>query len=270
MRMEEKILIESKQYNVRKIAIVICAVGVALSLLLALSLFLPHWNSCMDENYSGDGEYTRDYEKAYQHYQKHDGSVYLPRCQHNAGHKSEFFKNINGEVYLTEDEFFEIHPSLWSYQWCRCLWHCGADGSFLFCPVIFAVFCIFSLLFYFWFSRCSLTITNKRVYGRGTFGKRVDLPIDSISSVEASALKGISMGTSSGRVRFKLIKNRNEMHGVISELLMNRQSQSAAAAPAATSSSVSTADELKKYKELLDGGVITQEEFERKKAKLLN
>ena len=31
----------------------------------------------------------------------------------------------------------------------------------------------------------------------------------------------------------------------------------------------STADELKKYKELLDSGVITQEEFEEKKKQLL-
>lgn len=32
----------------------------------------------------------------------------------------------------------------------------------------------------------------------------------------------------------------------------------------------STADEIKKYKELLDSGVITQEEFESKKTQLLN
>jgi predicted Zn-dependent peptidase len=32
---------------------------------------------------------------------------------------------------------------------------------------------------------------------------------------------------------------------------------------------VSTADELKKFKELLDSGVITQEEFDAKKKQLL-
>lgn len=32
----------------------------------------------------------------------------------------------------------------------------------------------------------------------------------------------------------------------------------------------SNADELKKYKDLLDGGIITQEEFEIKKKQLLN
>ena len=38
----------------------------------------------------------------------------------------------------------------------------------------------------------------------------------------------------------------------------------------ATETSVSMADELIKYKNLLDTGVITQEEFDKKKAQLLN
>ena len=33
---------------------------------------------------------------------------------------------------------------------------------------------------------------------------------------------------------------------------------------------LSAADELKKYKDLLDAGVITQEEFDKKKKQLLN
>ena len=33
---------------------------------------------------------------------------------------------------------------------------------------------------------------------------------------------------------------------------------------------LSVADELKKYKELLDLGILTQEEFEKQKSKLLN
>ena len=36
-----------------------------------------------------------------------------------------------------------------------------------------------------------------------------------------------------------------------------------------TTSKTSNADELKKYKDLLDSGVITQEEFEAKKKQLL-
>ena len=38
----------------------------------------------------------------------------------------------------------------------------------------------------------------------------------------------------------------------------------------ANTNSLSSADELKKFKELLDMGVITQEEFDAKKKQLLN
>ena len=51
----------------------------------------------------------------------------------------------------------------------------------------------------------------------------------------------------------------------ISEIT-EQEFQAATAAPNAT---VSSADELKKYKELLDGGIITQEEFDAKKKQLL-
>ena len=34
--------------------------------------------------------------------------------------------------------------------------------------------------------------------------------------------------------------------------------------------SISSADELRKYKELLDTGIITQDEFEKKKKQILN
>jgi predicted Zn-dependent peptidase len=40
-------------------------------------------------------------------------------------------------------------------------------------------------------------------------------------------------------------------------------------APVVVAGTVSNADELKKYKELLDAGIITQEEFDAKKKQLL-
>lgn len=47
------------------------------------------------------------------------------------------------------------------------------------------------------------------------------------------------------------------------------QSISAPKAETVNGATLGTADELKKYKELLDGGVITQEEFDEKKKQLL-
>lgn len=114
------------------------------------------------------------------------------------------------------------------------------------------------------FSKVELVITDRRVYGRASFGRRVDLPLDSVTAIGMSFMKGIAVTTASGAVKFGCIKNRNEIYGVVSNLLMERQRNSGI--PVAHSS----ADELKKYKELLDTGVISQEEFDAKKKQLLN
>ena len=115
-----------------------------------------------------------------------------------------------------------------------------------------------------WLKSYSLTVTDKRVYGTTSWGKQVDLPIDSVSAVSSAGLKGICVATSSGQIAFNLIKNRDEVRDAISTLLIERQS-----GKSAYSSTSDTPDDLKKYKELLDTGVISQEEFDAKKKQLL-
>lgn len=127
---------------------------------------------------------------------------------------------------------------------------------------------IISVLIFLWLSKVEITVTNKRVYGCAAFGKRVDLPIDSISAVGMSMFGGLAVGTSSGRIVFNLLKDRDAVHFAISELLIQRQSHEPS--PTITQAiPLSDADEIKKYKELLDSGVITQEEFDAKKKQLL-
>ncbi len=126
-------------------------------------------------------------------------------------------------------------------------------------------FVIIFIVVYMYMTKCELVVTNKRVYGRATFGKRVDLPLDSISAVGTSWMSGIDISTSSGRIHFKLIKNKDEIHSVLSKLLMERQQEKVVS----NIQTLSNADELKKYKELLDSGAITQAEFDAKKKQLL-
>ena len=137
------------------------------------------------------------------------------------------------------------------------------DGDFI-CTLPFVIVFIILLIFWFYISKMEIVITNKRVYGKVAFGKRVDLPFDSISAVGTSFLKGIDIGTSSGRIHFKGIKNNNEIHAEISKLLNNRQNEKQL-----KETTTSTTDEIKKYKDLLDSGIITQEEFDAKKKQLL-
>ena len=125
------------------------------------------------------------------------------------------------------------------------------------------------IYFFAMFRKFELVITDKRVYGKAVFGKRVDLPLDKVSAVGTSFLKGIDVGTSSGRIKFKLVKNQDEIHSALSKLLMERQEKETKSTVVENIISTSNADELKKFKDLLDSGVITQEEFDEKKKQLL-
>lgn len=116
--------------------------------------------------------------------------------------------------------------------------------------------------------RVEMTVTDKRVFGVASFGRRVDLPLDNISAVGTSLLKSIAVASSSGKIKFVGIENRDEIHKAITDLLLNRQEKTKAP-EIKQEVQQSNADELKKYKELLDSGIITQEEFDAKKKQLL-
>ena len=135
---------------------------------------------------------------------------------------------------------------------------------FILAIILFVLFVIVGTLLH----KSELTITSKRAYGTAAFGKRVDLPLDSISAVGTGMFKRLSISTSSGRITFWGIQNLDEFHSVLSKLIVERQNK-----PATTTIKQeipqSNADELKKYKELLDSGVISQEEFDAKKKQLL-
>ena len=125
---------------------------------------------------------------------------------------------------------------------------------------------IYALVFIFGSTTYCLTVTNKRVYGKAMFGKRVDLPMDSISAVGSHLFKGITITSNSGRISFLCLTNRDDVHCAVSDLLVNRNTTP----PVVYHEKEKVdADELRKYKKLLDDGVITQEEFDAKKKQLL-
>ena len=130
-------------------------------------------------------------------------------------------------------------------------------------------FVIIAIIFYTLATKVKLTVTDKRVYGTTAFGKRVDLPLDMISAVGIGMFKSIAISTTSGVIKFSFMENRDAIHNAISNLLVNRQNKPVAETAVKTELPQSNADELKKYKELLDSGVISQEEFDSKKKQLL-
>ena len=130
---------------------------------------------------------------------------------------------------------------------------------------------IIAIVLLVYISNCTIIVTETRVYGRAAFGKRVDLPMDSVSAIATiSVFGGVAVATSSGRIRFIGLANANGIYATISDLLIKRQNKTSQAVTEIKQEiQQSSADELKKFKELFDQGTITKEEFEAKKKQLL-
>ncbi len=138
-----------------------------------------------------------------------------------------------------------------------------AIGGYFLYPALLLFF--FAWLFHMMMSRCALTVTDKRVYGKASFGKRVDLPVNQISSVALGMMSAVSIASSSGKIKFWLLENQKEIHDELSKLLIDQQSKE----PVFIHKNSSDAEEIKQFKDLLDNGIITQEEFDAKKKQLL-
>ena len=98
------------------------------------------------------------------------------------------------------------------------------EGLFEMWVVIFA-FCCFvaAIVVYFMMRNCKIVITDKRIYGCSTFGKRITLPLDKISTVSTNPFGYLTVATSSGKINFWLITNGEEVWELINSLITNRQ-----------------------------------------------
>ena len=152
-------------------------------------------------------------------------------------------------------------------------WECIFDSkgdieiyySILIVGCIFLVTGIISLFCFIALSKCTLTVTEHIVKGKSVGGKEVSLPLNQISAYSTRKINStIVVATSSGVTKFALIANYKEIGDVLSKLISNRQEDTTKAG-----STNSNMDDLVKLKNLLDSGVITQEEFEAKKKQLL-
>ena len=237
--MDEKILIKSEQHNVKKIFMTIVIIGVILSVIMSIITVVD----CMDY-------YDSKYQDFLKHTSNSDGCWYYKNSR-NGCWKCEFI--------------IDKHPTRLDYV---------LDGTFdmlLVNLIPLASLTFIGVLVYLWLGSYELIVTDKRIYGKVAFGKRVDLPVDSVSATSTiRMLKGVSVSTSSGRISFLVVKNADEIYKVVSNLLIERQQKKFNTVVTATAPMSDGADQLRKYKDLLDSGVITQEEFDAKKKQLLD
>lgn len=233
--MNEEILIKSEKYNLKKAAVILSLIFIIAPIVLFATLVAVDYarfeQDYMDYYEAGIFDYIWDYASADDY-----ARAKLEYCHNRPDPPNDIYSAV--------------------HKW-HCLW-----------LVISGIIIVSAV--YLWLRHYELTVTNKRIYGTVIFGKRVDIPKDSISAVSMNGfLKGVSVASSSGKIGFLLIKNASDIYDVINNMLMERQNKSDKLEAEVSFVSQSNADELKKYKELLDAGVITQEEFDAKKKQLL-
>ena len=106
----------------------------------------------------------------------------------------------------------------------------------------------------------NITVTNKKVFGFTSKYARADIQIENIESVNLVNPYSFSLRVSTGEgiYLFNGFKNASQIVETIKQLICENNQ-----------SSKNDLDILKKYKELLDSGVITQLEFDEKKKQIL-
>lgn len=242
--MEENIIIKSEQYNVKKMFKALIAVG-AIFLLIVLIYEIADLSRCYDyykehthSSYCYDTEYIYDYQYSYE-------TGYIEKSVKDSYEKLDC-------AYMNPPRFNSLRFFVIG-----------------FCP--FTILLLLALLIKFWLSSYEMVVTDKRIYGKVAWGKRVDLPLDSVSATSTlRGFKGVSVSTASGRIKFLLIKNANEIYNEINSLLIQRQKKETTVVSVTAPEKITdTPDDLIKLKELLDMGIITQEEFDAKKKHIL-
>ena len=136
--------------------------------------------------------------------------------------------------------------------------------------MIIIPFFLFGLIFYMMgrgLEQQKLIVTSTNI--RGSYGRlfksQIDLPLDAINSIESYPKSGvIILSTSSRKIKYDSILNVDEVVSAINNARTATKSNTGV-----SFSPISSADELTKYKSLLDSGIITQEEFDAKKKQLL-
>lgn len=110
----------------------------------------------------------------------------------------------------------------------------------------------------------------------GKKGREVHLLYRDVISVKTGGLGSLTIVAPVGKHTVSFLKNGPALRNAIMErkLALEKEARDAQAAqaqaqPAPTAPAGDSAEELKKYKDLLDSGVITQEEFDAKKKQLL-
>lgn len=113
-----------------------------------------------------------------------------------------------------------------------------------------------------------LILTNYKITGTYNRHLSLNIPIDSISSVSKGWQGSLCITCAGNKYNISFVGNRDAFCSKLNSLLNDRTQQAIKGSLIVKQGS--NFDEIAKLKQLLDNGVITQEEFEAKKKQLLD
>lgn len=96
-------------------------------------------------------------------------------------------------------------------------------ANILICVIIIIVLLVVLFLVWLYVKYTMIVITNKRVVKKMLFG-RIEIPLDFVASIGRFPFFMITIKSIRGTIRLSWLKNRNELHDVMSDLLVSRQS----------------------------------------------
>ena len=242
--MEEKVIIQGEKCNVKRIALCVVIVSLIAAIgVICYGISTYDVSVRMYNNHQHNSS-CQVYSSYYSDYSDYLWDSIIPECTYS------YYSS--GEEYATA---------------------MFMKNEFIFALTIFGFGAFLGVVLFLMLKYYTITVTDKRIYGKLAFGKRVDIPIDFVTSVaKIQGLKGITILASSKKRKFLLIKNVNEIYNEINNLLIERQKKQysvVVANPTNTQTINNSPDDLIKLKELLDKGIITQEEFDAKKKQIL-
>jgi len=239
--MYEKVLVKGYHYNVRKLRYL----TVVFALLLSLAIYIGY-----------SSVYIRKYENmdltGYQEIINYPDGTAMVSYSIPSLHSLSALDIINNKSIL--EKYVDIEDT-------------GYNDLSLFMLILPWILCAVVLWFLFVNRNTTLTVTDKRIHGKLMFSKPFDLPLHSVASVSTCLLKGVTVTSTAGKTHFFLVRNNKEVQTVISKLLEEKRPHTPKST--ASTATLDAVDQLRKYKALLDDGIITAEEFEAKKKQLL-
>ena len=105
------------------------------------------------------------------------------------------------------------------------------------------------------------------VFNKTFSADKVVIPLSKISGCAVSGLAAMKLTITEGTTKYEYNTVANS--SVIVNAIKNKDSEPKNQSKPETSTSTDPAEELRKYKKLLDDGIITQEDFDQKKRMLL-